>query len=432
MWMDKKAKAAGERDANGVEVEDVRDHYRWVLGLGEPWEVERVRQESGGVVVSLGHARGSQFQCPECGKLCKLHDHDTLRRWRHRDMGDQPCHVETRPPRMNCLEHGVRVASLPWSDARSRYTHSFEELVLGTVRAGASIESAGKLFCVAWNGVQGMVNRAVERGLARRSASEPVAEVGLDEKSFLKGQSYVTVLSDQRGGRILEVTRGRGYKPAKEAILSGLSPQQQVGVRASSIDMCEGFRLAIQECLPQAKIVYDRFHVMLLANKCIDTVRRQEHAENSKAGDSSLKGSRWFFLRYRENMRPDQIAHLESLCWTPLKTARTWQRREMLSILWLCNSLEEGKTALEAWYQSAIRSRIEPLKTLARTIKKHSEGILNYFLFPITNAIAEGFNSSIQAIKSAARGFRNFHNYRARILFFHGKLELALRPHFHT
>ncbi len=116
---------------------------------------------------------------------------------------------------------------------------------------------------------------------------------------------------------------------------------------------------------------------------------------------------------------------LEKICGRNLKTSRAWAIKETFVSFWQARNRAFGEIVFKEWYDWAIRSQLEPIKKVAKMLKKHLEGLLSYFEYPITNAVSEGLNSKIQSIKASARGFRNFENYRIRILFTCGKLDLA-------
>lgn len=157
----------------------------------------------------------------------------------------------------------------------------------------------------------------------------------------------------------------------------------------------------------------------------MDQVRRRENAELVAEGDTILVGTKYDWLFSPKNMDDARIERFQELAAHNLRTSRAWMHKENFNGFWDLESYWAGEGYLTTWYNSAIRSRLEPVKRAARTIKAHRDGLLNYFHHHISNAVAEGLNSKIQSLKAAARGFRNFEHYRIRILFFCGKLNLA-------
>jgi transposase len=169
-------------------------------------------------------------------------------------------------------------------------------------------------------------------------------------------------------------------------------------------------------------IVHDRFHVAKHLNDAVDQTRRQEAARLAEKGDETLKRTRYLWLH---GTVPEQHqATFAELLEMNLKTSRAWLYKEQMVEFWHQESAAAGEQFFTEWYRAVMRSRLPKVKAVARTLKAHLVNLLTYFQHPITNAMTEGFNSKIQAIKAEARGFRRFENYRARILFFCGRLDL--------
>ena len=266
------------------------------------------------------------------------------------------------------------------------------------------------------------MERAVERGLARRKVEE-LRVVGLDEKSFGLRQDYVSILTDLEEARVLEVVAGNNTESGCK-LWQSVPQEQRAKVEAAAMDMSAGFAAATRREAPQAAIVHDKFHVSKMLNEAVDKVRRREHHQLRKEGDERLTGSKQLWLYNPANLSDQRFEDFQDLLKENLKTGRAWLHKENFSGFWQ----QEGRWAAEGyfkrWYASAIRSRLEPIKKVARTLKSHLDNLLNYFAYPITNAVTEGLNSKIQQLKANARGFRSFLNYRTRILFFCGKLDL--------
>jgi transposase len=273
------------------------------------------------------------------------------------------------------------------------------------------------------------MERAVARGLARRQTDQ-VKVVGLDEKSFGVGQDYVSVMTDLQEARVLEVIPGNDTQSGCE-LWKTLPIEQREKVEAAAMDMSAGFAAATRKEAPNAAIVHDKFHVSKMLNEAVDHVRRREHHQIKKQGDDRLSGSRQLWLYNPENLEDHRFEKFKDLLKENLKTARAWMHKENFRGFWEMESVWEAEGYFKRWYASAIRSRLAPIKKVARTLKSHLSGLLNYFIYPITNAATEGLNSRIQQLKANARGFRSFANYRTRILFFCGKLDL-IPTGFHT
>lgn len=402
----------------------VAEHYELLLGLKSPWRVKTANLDLGGrkVDIEVEYDPKRPVYCPQCGDSCRRHDHAPMRTWRHLDVMQFTTEIRACIPRVHCEKHGVQTLVAPWAEPGSRFTVLFEAFAVQLLLATGSLEQAAQMLKLDWDSVQRIMDRAVERGMIRRSTEE-VTLLGFDEKSFGKGQKYISHMTDHSQRRILDVVPDRTQEAA-EKLWSTLPKSQREKVLAVTMDMSAGFASAAKIAAPQADIVYDKFHVHKHLNEGVDLVRREEHQRLSLEGDKTLAKTKYLWLK---NGGLDERSKLkfEELCELGLKTADAWYHKELFTEFWAQDTKEEAQTFFELWHAGVLASELKPMIKVAKTIFNHLEGILNYFSFPISNGIVEGFNSRIQSIKSAARGFRNFKNYRTRIMFYCGKLDLA-------
>lgn len=401
-----------------------REFYRVILGLEEPWEVKEVKVDVGGqkVEVRVGYREGTLWGCPESGERLPVHDH-VERSWRHLDT----CQFETvlicRVPRLRLADGKVWTVPVPWAEKGSRFTQLFERLAVTVLLAARSLKQAAGWLRLDWDAVQRIMERAVERGLERREW-EGLRRLGLDEKSFRRGQNYISVLTDLGPEpRVLEVCEGRRSAEAAELIRT-LPEAQREKIEAVAMDMSAGYEAAVREALPAAAVVHDRFHVSKLLGEAVDQVRRAEHKALSAEGDDRLKGSRYLWLWHPAELPGGKLEAFEALAYQNLRTARAYYHRIQFIEFWQCADVSEAQKHFAQWYHEAQRSRLGPIKKVAATLKNHLLGLLEYFNHRITNAVTEAFNATIQSLKASARGFRNFDHYRIRILFFLGRLNL--------
>lgn len=402
--------------------ETVVAHYGKLLGLEAPWRVHAAQLDllRGRVELEVAWDEGAAVVCPECRKECARHDHAPEREWRHLNVMQFLTVIKARVPRCRCPEHGVKTVRTPWAEPGSHFTLHFEAFAVQLIGACRSLTQVAELLELDWDGVQRLVERAVTRGLARRSLAD-IRWVGLDEKSFLRGQSYISVMNDIAGARVLEVVPDRD-QAAGEALWQVLPAAARKKVEAAAMDMSGSYVAATRAQAPQAAIVHDKFHVAKMLNEAVDQTRRAEHARLQAAGDDTLSGTRYLWLH---GLVPEKKqASFAELLEINLQTAKAWCDKEKFIEFWAQPDAAHGAQFFADWHRSVVRTRLTRVKAVAKTLKKHLTNLLTYFVYPITNAISEGFNSKIQAIKSDARGFRRFANYRARILFHCGKLSL--------
>lgn len=401
-----------------------RDLYAKLLGIVAPWGVEDVELEMKAreVVVRVAVVDEAALKCPSCFKSCGRHD-TRERRWRHLDTMQMKTILVAKVPRVKCAEHGVHQVPVPWAEAGSRFTALFEAVVIDWLKE-ASTSGVARLLRLTWDEVDGIMQRAVARGLERRG---PVLaqRLGVDETSFAKRHEYVTVVNDLDEKRVLYVADGRG----KDS-LSGFYEQFQAAelqsVNVVAMDMHAPFIAATRQAVPRAdeKIAFDKFHVAQHLGDAVDQVRRAESKELRLAGDDRLVGTRYEWISNPVRMSDDRWERFASLRASTLRTARAWALKEEAMSLWSSQLGSWAREGWEAWYRWAIRSRLEPMKKVARTVREHLVGILVAIRKRVSNAKAEGTNSAIQWIKYRARGFRNRDRFRAAIYFHCGGLDL--------
>ena len=406
---------------------ELQRHYAQLLAVGSPWEVKTVELKLAErqVAIELGWQWGTTARCPVCGRDCAMHDCAPERTWRHLDTMQFATLIRARVPRADCPEHGVKTMTVAWAAPQARFTLLFEHFAVDVLLASASVSQACALLGLGWDTAQEILRRAVERGLTRRQL-EGLPHLGMDEKSFKRGQSYLTLLTDLDGSRVLDVVEGRTAEAAQQ-LWATLNPEQKQSVEAVAVDMWEPFLQTIQAQVPEADIMHDKFHVGKYLGEAVDQGRRTEHKALMAEGDETLKGTRQLWLYNPEHFSPEQREEFSALKDLQLKVARAWAAKELFSEFWEYQAAGWARRFFRDWFGWVSRSRLKPVIEVARLLKRHLDHLLTYLKHRITNAVTEGLNSKIQSLKSAARGFRSFCNYRIRILFFCGNLNLYPR-----
>jgi transposase len=401
-----------------------KEFFRRALGIEHPWEIVSVDLDlvANRVEVEVAVKGGTKW-C-EDGELLPVAGY-SKRRWRHLDTMQLETVLAGRIPRVRYPDGHTSTVTVPWAGKGSRWTAAFEAFAVRVIGASSDLAAAGRILRLGWRALDGIMGGAVERGLERREIGE-VRHLGLDEKSYRKRHRYGTLVNDVAGGRVLEVAEAKSAEAAREALLS-LGTDVLAGVEAAAIDMSSAYEKAIGELCPNAAIIYDKFHVSQLLGKAVDAVRRNEHAALSATGDDTLKHTRYLWLTGIENMGDAQLIEFDGLVRLALKTSRAWEHRFLFEDFWKQADRESAEGFFKRWYRRAVRCRLKPVADAAKSLKKHLGGLLNYFAHPITNAVSEGLNSRVEAIKNAARGFHSFRTFRTRILFYLGGLNLEPR-----
>lgn len=402
-----------------------KELYRHLLGINEPWTVERVDLDitRGQVDVYVGHAKGVRFACPECGQEHAVYDHSAERVWRHLDSCQFMTYLHASPPRVSCPLHGVRQARLPWADEGSRFTHLFEALAVNVLLA-ANIERAAGLLRISWDQAWHLMERAVLRGRAAKGDTLP-KQIGVDEKAIAKGHQYMTLVCDLDKSTVEYVGEGR-RETSLAAYFQAFGPERCAQIEAISLDMWPAFVNACRDGVPDAddKMVFDRFHIMRHIIEAVDRVRKQEHKVLMDKGDTTLVKSKYLWLTNPSNMTEQARARFKELQSSELKTGRAWALKEVLRELWNYTSAAWALKFWKRWYYWATHSRLQPMIAAAKLIARHLPNVLTYFKHRITNAVAEGLNSKIATVQKRACGFRNRDHFKIAIYFHCGGLDL--------
>lgn len=406
-------------------INTTKQHYEQILGLLTPWTVSSIDLDTENLCLSIRISvpRGVKLPCPVCDKLCNKEDHRKDRSWRHLDSMQFETIIKCRVPRVNCHEHGIKTVNVTWADNYSRFTYLFEKFAIDVIQSAKSITAAKNLLSISWKQVHGIQKRAVERGMSRRKR-EKIIHLGIDEKNFLKGHSYASLLNDLNKGRVLEVVEKRGQEAAESLLNTGLSDKQKKQVEAVAMDMWDPFMAATRTVLPQADIVHDKYHVAGYLGKAVDSVRKKENGQLRKAGNDTLKSSKYLWLTNPDNFTKDAKKKFREFALNELQVGRAWAIKEAFRHFWFYKYQGSAERFFRQWYFWVTHSRLKPIINSAKTLKRHYDGIIAYLKHHITNAVSEGINSKIQSIKANARGFRSFQNYRIAILFHCGKLNL--------
>lgn len=394
-----------------------REFQAKILGIGAPWAVDDVVVKMDPKTIETHVRHEGSAACPICGQPMPKYD-VRERRWQHLDIYEFAAFVVVRVPRVDCSEHGVHQIGVPWADGRSGFTALFERLAVSLLQE-MSIAAVARTLKLTWDEIDGIMQRAITRGLALRK-ERIVKRVGIDEKSFKKRHKYVTIVTDLDCGDVLWVGRGR-KRETLDGFWKSLSTEQRAGIEGIAMDMWPAYIESTLGAVPGAaeKIVFDKFHIVKYLTHAVDLERRA-----ATRTDATLKKTRYHWLR-----NPGNMSHSERIAFAKLRKAherlgRAWAIKESFGDFWTYRYIGAARRFFKRWYGWAVRSRFKHLKAVAQLISRHLENILTYLRIPITNAGSESVNSKIQWVKYQARGFRNEERFMRSILFHCGGLTL--------
>jgi len=393
------------------------------LGLIPPWQVESCEfdPERKRIDIMINFRHGGVFVCPECGKE-ELKAYDTeLKSWRHLNFFQHEAYLTGRVPRVKCSQCGIRTVDVPWSRSGSGFTLLFEAMIM-TLAKAMPVKTIASFVNEHDTRLWRIIHHYVDKGRSEADYSQ-VKKVGFDETSSKRGHNYVSLFVDLADPRVLFATEGKDSSTVerfKQDLIEHSGCAENIGQMCC--DMSPAFIKGVREQFPEAKLTFDKFHIMKIINEAVDEVRRQEQKDRPE-----LAKSRYIWLKNPDNLKQSQINTLEKLTVSKLnlKTSRAYHIR--LNFQELFNqSPETAETFLKKWYFWATHSRLEPMKDAACTIKRHWDGVLQWFKSQINNGILEGINSLIQAAKAKARGYRTTKNLIAMIYLIGGKLNFGL------
>jgi len=390
------------------------------LGLESPWFIKKVLFEGVGKArklhIYLEHEKRVKFEY-ESSKY-PVYDHQE-RTWRHLNFFQHVCHLHARVPRVKTNEGKVRLINLPWSNRGSSFTLLFEQDVINLVSGGMSNSSVGSRLEIGGKRVFGILRRYVSHALATQDLSD-VKELSVDETSSKKGHNYFTIMADRVAKKVVGVAVGKNKDAFGHALLDmEVRGADRTKVRAVTMDMSRSYISGVDEYLPQADIVFDRFHIHKKLNEAIDEIRRTEQREYKE-----LKNSRYLWLKNNSNLtekQREQINHLETAY---PNIGKAYRLKELFKKVMDDAYLDKKITPLNQWINIAWEIDLKPIQKFINMLRDHWYGIKAYFKRLATNAFAERVNLKIQEIKRIAKGYRNTTNFTIMIYFHLGGLDL--------
>jgi transposase len=411
-----------------MEAEDTTNElYRDILGVEAPWMVTAVVKDEliRKITVRIEYDPKKVLSCPICAQSTKQYDH-RVRVLRYLDTCQYETYLEVHVPRIKCAKDGVQQIMVPFAEKHSRFTARFERAVLVWLY-DSPISAVAENLHLSWDEVDGIMQRAVKRGLERKKQAKP-ENIGIDETSFKKRHDYVTVVVDKDRGYVMDVIFGRDAEGLKQWFETQ-KDYDLSEIQSISMDMWDAYIKAVKDSIAgwERIISFDRFHVTKYFTEGVDKVRRREHSEFMKAtGGSPLLKTRfqWLFNSQKIDNRNGKRKAFLSLSRSNLETARAWRIKEAASTLWDYLYIKVAEEAWKKLLKWISLCRIPEMIKVGQTVRNYFWGILNAIRLHATNGMLEAANSCIQRIKRMACGFRNRDRFRAAILFHLGNLDM--------
>lgn len=347
--------------------------FEAALGVSPPWQVTGADFDLAAktLTIRVDFIAGSRFALAGVEGQHPVHD-TVAKRYRHLNFFQHECFLEVRVPRVKLPDGSVRQVDPPWAGKLSGFTLLFEALVLLLCQQ-MTFAAAARLVGVSRHRVAALCERYVELALAQTDLSA-VRELAIDETSRARGHDYITLAADATERRVIAVAEGRGADSIAQLtteLQSRHCPAEQI--TSVSIDMSPAFIRGCAEHLPNARVTFDKFHVIGHANAAVDRMRRIE-----QRSDKSLKGMRWSLLKNRASLKPEAAADLDALIarMATVRTARAWVYKEQLREILARKQINVARDMLKHWCTCVMRSKVEPMKEVAAMVRRHLEGIV--------------------------------------------------------
>ncbi|MHB8551853.1 MAG: ISL3 family transposase [Acidiferrobacterales bacterium] len=401
--------------------------FEAALGIEAPWFVREVAFDAKArtLTIAVDFVPGSRFAVPGVEGAHPVHD-TVAKEYRHLNFFQHECYLRVRLPRVRLPDGKVVQVEPAFAGKLSGFTLLFEALVLAFCRE-MPFRAVSRLTGVSVHRVMSLCERYVDLAVAQQDLAA-VRRLAIDETSKARGHDYVTLAADTARRAVIAVTDERNAaaieRLACELKAHGGDP---ASIESVSIDMSPAFIKGVAEHLPNARVTFDKFHVIAHASHALDLTRRAEQKT-----DPDLKGMRWTLLKDRGRLSEAARGELDALIAdiTTKRTARAWMYREQLREILERRQVNVVRVMLKQWCTNVMRSKVEPMKEVARMIRRHLEGIISWAQTRVTNGFLEALNGLFQAAKRKARGYGRFATIRTVIFLIAGKLDFSkINPH---
>jgi transposase len=353
-------------------------------------------------------------RCHRCGSKCPRIHSNTCRVTRDLNMSEHQVYLHSNLRNVYCEKCNRIVLE------KSQAAHPYKRV---TPRFALYIYMLCKVMSISAVASHVGLNRKTVAQIDKEYLEKEYGQISLDNIKILsideiavrKGHDYMTVIMNYETGQILWMGKGRKIETL-EQFYDKMTEKQRKSIKAVCMDMWPAFMTATKNKLPDAKIVFDAFHVIAAFSKVIDKVRLKEQQEAGQKNKDTYKGSKYILLKNKENLNRVQRAHLDELLELNATICTVMILRDMLKHIWKYTSRTWANNAIENWCTTAQELNIPELSKFCKLLKKHREGILNHCEWPIHNGKIEGTNNKIKVIKRVAFGFRDMRYFELKCI----------------
>lgn len=358
--------------------------------------------------------------CPSCGSSNVIRRGEKVREFRASPIGLKRTVIVASLPRVQCHDCGaVRQIKVGFADERRSYTKHWAKYAL-QLTLSMTIKDVADLLGVTWDVIKEIKKNDLREHFANPSLKD-VHRIAIDEICIGKGHRYVTLVMNLDTGAIIFV--GDGKSAESLAPFWKRLGRRRHRIEAVAMDMSSAYISAVRANLPNADIVFDRFHVVKLMNEKLTDLRRQLYQNATADEKSVLKGSRWLLLKNPENLNEDrdEEAHLAAALELNEPLATGYYLKEELRLFWEHMFRWPAQLFLRSWCKRANASGLPPLKTMAKTLTRLEEGLLSYFNHRISSGPMEGTNNKIKTLQRQSYGIRDREYFELLLYSIHQK-----------
>lgn len=374
-------------------------------------------------VVWIGVApRWRVSRCGCCGRKARRRHDRAWRSWRHLDVFGWRCCLRYRIWRVRCRRCGVRTEKVPWAAPGSRFTDDFEQQVAWLAQR-CDLTAVAEYFRISWSSVRRIVDRVVERAWDGDSALEGLRVIGVDEISYRRHHNYLTVVVDHVSGRVVWAGKERKVKTLLR-FFRKLGPERAAQLEAVSADMWEPYLIVLRRKAPQARVIFDRFHIVRHLNEAVTKVRQQLIRDAEPQTRRDLKNTRFPVLKLPASRTPEDRRVLEEQVRGNRKLFRAMLLKDDFMDLYTYQREGWARRFLDGWLRRAMYSKIEPIKKVARMIRNHLDGVVGWVGWQISNGRLEGMNNRIRLLSHRSFGLHSAEALISLVYLCCGGLEL--------
>lgn len=389
--------------------------------------IVKIDADTANMVIHLAAITRRHLPCGVCGKRAKRVDRVRSERdFLHVPLWGIACFLRYRPWRVQCPDCGLRREQLPWADGKEQITKHLA-VTLAMWAKLLAVEVVAGMFGVHWNTVYRAVKKVVSYGLEHRTLGS-VLYIGIDEISRKKGHRYLTQVYDLEQKTLLWSGKDRKEETLRE-FFKQHGDTLRHSVRGVCCDMWAPYITVIREYLPDATLVFDRFHLMKHLLEAVDTVRKEEARELKTTHPDLLKGTKYVFLKNPCNLTDHQRERLSYIEKLNLRINRAYLLKEEFKEFFTYRSAGWAEKFLKRWIRRAMRSRLKPIKEFVALVKRHWDGILAWVKVPISNGAVEAMNNNAKAISHRSRGFSTVDAYANILMLCLGDLPMPELSH---